>query len=890
MMRREKKTPGKFTGNDYARSQDRADMVIVGNGIAGLTAAIEARRLAPEKSIAIVTEQSHPTINAPGLKQFAFGKLAREQLLVYPAGTERAQHIDVINARVEEISSRGKFISLNDGSIFSYDSLLLAIGSKPNGLPAGVPGRTFDGVLNLHRLVDYLDLHRRLRLREVRDAVVVGGGTHAMETVMGLLRGGIHVYWLLRSATFLPATLDSTASEIVLEQSRRAGARVETETEVEGIVGRVGSVAGVVTNRQQMIPCQLVLVCTGIAPVTTLAESCDIPIERQRGIIVDDHLRTNVDDIYAAGDAAALWNPRTKKHELRAQWHAAAAQGRIAAAFMAGHPESASSFGVPWHMTRLGKLSLLTVGDPLHELEGATTLIDRKKAGYRVVSMRDDRLVGYLSLGLTQPDGLAIKRMVDEELPIRDVASALLTGEFDARQYFSQHHAQTAHRMAVTGELPVLETPRPTFQAIPETETERSTEPLLLTSLTGKQVDTDPLQKRVEELAHLCGSVTFQADMNGEAGRWIVPTLLPEGLVVLAGKQQTGKSWPGMEIGLAVAGGETVLGNLRAAQGKVLYLALEESERGIQERLSRWPVQGETFQRDFEYAMNWPRMDDDGLADIESWLVTRPQARLVIIDAWNAVQPAREQSAADGTTHDAELEVFERSRKLAHTYRVCILVHFHIDHAISDHLFEELAASSSLNACADGILHLKRLRENEGAALSGVGRAYEQPLDLVLSFDDGRWKITEHTVIPARAPLSKERVDILDVLDELHRPMKSKEIALVLGKRDVTIRRMLYKMKASGLIEETEQGYRALVPREERTRQAGNRRVAEYGRERDNDGNDVEQVHPQNITLFQRPLPGAKRRTSALHSHVVPAEAMPGIAVSDTQPLMLEQG
>ena len=70
---------------------DNAEIVIVGNGIAGLTAAIEARKLAADKRIVVITDQNHPTINTPALKQFAIGKLTREQLLAYPAGTERAQ-------------------------------------------------------------------------------------------------------------------------------------------------------------------------------------------------------------------------------------------------------------------------------------------------------------------------------------------------------------------------------------------------------------------------------------------------------------------------------------------------------------------------------------------------------------------------------------------------------------------------------------------------------------------------------------------------------------------------------------------------------------------------------------------------------------------------------
>src|SRR6266699_4276348 len=83
--------------------QGGADIVVVGNGIAGLTAAIEARRFAPDIRIAMITDQIHPTINTPALKQFAIGKLEREQLLAYPAGTERRERIHVVNSRVEAI-------------------------------------------------------------------------------------------------------------------------------------------------------------------------------------------------------------------------------------------------------------------------------------------------------------------------------------------------------------------------------------------------------------------------------------------------------------------------------------------------------------------------------------------------------------------------------------------------------------------------------------------------------------------------------------------------------------------------------------------------------------------------------------------------------------------
>jgi len=207
-----------------AKSVDSADLVIIGNGIAGLTAAVEARRLAPERRVVIITEQSHPTINTPALKQFAIGKLNREQLLAYPAGTEQAQFIHVINARVEEIHAQDKYITLRGGRGFGYGELLIATGSAPAGLPPNLPGRDFDGVLTLHHLYDYLDLRRRLG--EVEEAVVIGGGAHAIETVMCLLYWDIRVHWLIRGDTFLSRMLDRPASNMVLESIQRRRARL----------------------------------------------------------------------------------------------------------------------------------------------------------------------------------------------------------------------------------------------------------------------------------------------------------------------------------------------------------------------------------------------------------------------------------------------------------------------------------------------------------------------------------------------------------------------------------------------------------------------------------------------------------------------------------------
>jgi len=131
-------------------------------------------------------------------------------------------------------------VRLANGSAFGYGSLLLATGSIATGLPTHLPGRDFDGAMTLHRLHDYMNLRRRLH--EIEDAVVIGSGAHAIETVTSLLHLGFRTHWLIRGKTCLSRVLDLHSSELLIRHIQQAGARVYTETELVGITGNIGSV------------------------------------------------------------------------------------------------------------------------------------------------------------------------------------------------------------------------------------------------------------------------------------------------------------------------------------------------------------------------------------------------------------------------------------------------------------------------------------------------------------------------------------------------------------------------------------------------------------------------------------------------------------------------
>lgn len=419
---------------------ERAELVIIGNGIAGMTAAIEARKLEPRMRIVIVTAQNHPTINTPVLKQFTVGGLSREQLVAYPLGTERTLDLEMLHARVTHIRAADNELVFADGSTYGYQSLLIATGSHPVSLPATLPGYDLDGVLTLHRLPDYLNLARRLQVRgegEVREVVVVGGGIHAGETVESLLRRGLVVHWLLRGDRVYSRVLDHRASDLALEHFRHQGAHIWQRTELVGIIGLIGCVTGVATTQHEYLSCQIVLICTGTVPALELARACDSPLETARGVQVDMRLATSLTGVYAAGDVAALKNPWTGGYETRAQWAAAVEQGRQAAISMTGR--DAHLFGTPWHATLLGDLALLTVG-MTRESEDTDALTHEQDGGYYRLTVRQNQLIGYLALGPRPVDGVGVKRLIDEGTPWADAAESLLTGTFEAHTFFARRH------------------------------------------------------------------------------------------------------------------------------------------------------------------------------------------------------------------------------------------------------------------------------------------------------------------------------------------------------------------------------------------------------------------------------------------------------------------
>jgi DNA-binding transcriptional ArsR family regulator len=286
--------------------------------------------------------------------------------------------------------------------------------------------------------------------------------------------------------------------------------------------------------------------------------------------------------------------------------------------------------------------------------------------------------------------------------------------------------------------------------------------------------------------------------------KYVVPTLLVEGLTLFAGKPKIGKSWLVLHAALAVARGGFTLGELHCIEGDVLYCALEDGLRRLQSRMTKLGVRQGTKRLTFCYEM--PRLLAGGLAVIREWISGHPAARLIIIDTLAMV---REGKKREESTYDSDYQAMLELRKLATEFGLAIVVIHHLRKADSDDAFDTVSGTLGLTGAPDSILILKR----DGAGnviLHGKGRDLIE-IEKAATFDRDSclWRIEGDA---AEVRRSTERTAVLEAIDDAGLPIGPSDIAATTGMRAGNVRRLLGKLLKEGVIEKERYGqYRRKV-------------------------------------------------------------------------------
>ncbi len=263
--------------------------------------------------------------------------------------------------------------------------------------------------------------------------------------------------------------------------------------------------------------------------------------------------------------------------------------------------------------------------------------------------------------------------------------------------------------------------------------------------------------------------------------RWVVPGLILEGLVILAGKGKAGKSWMAYQIAAAVACGGVALGSIPVDEGRVLYLALEDSHRRLQDRLVRI-LDGAPAPEKLHVKNRWPRLRDGGLRDLVLWFKKYPDTRLIIIDTFAKVRSAGDTRA---NAYDEDYRAFGEVKALVDDHAAAAVVVHHFNKAKpTEDWVDQISGSIGVSGAADGILGFFRDRGKPTATLKSTGRDNEDEADRILAFTEhgGPWALVK-AEDAQQLTLSRERREVLAVLEGFPGPMKQADLLRELGER-----------------------------------------------------------------------------------------------------------
>ena len=402
----------------YDRSVER--VVVLGNGIAGVTAADHVRRRHPLAEIDLVADEPHHLYNRMGIARLIYGRSAMQGLYLNPdAWYEEHAVTPWLNTRARSIDRIRQTVELGTGESLRYDRLILATGSR-SFVPA-IDGFGGPGSFVLRTAEDALGLRAFTQRNGAATAVVAGGGLLGLEAAYALHKLGLRVTVLERGDRLLRRQLDARASALLHAYLEGLGLAILCDAETAAVEGD-GRVRMAHLADGRGVEADVFLAAAGITPNAELARAAGLAVNR--GVLVDERMRTQDHAILAAGDVA---EHAGRVHGL---WPVAVAQAEVAADnAVGGRKEYRGS--VPFTMLKVVGVELTSVGRFEEQAADEVIVLEEPGGRYRKLVIEDGRIVGAILLGHSA-EVAAVRTAIDRGFPVGGVMDALRAGRWTA--------------------------------------------------------------------------------------------------------------------------------------------------------------------------------------------------------------------------------------------------------------------------------------------------------------------------------------------------------------------------------------------------------------------------------------------------------------------------
>jgi NAD(P)H-nitrite reductase large subunit len=310
-------------------------IVILGNGIAGVTAARHIRKQS-DKKITIVSAETDYFFSRTALMYVYMGHMKFEHTQPYENSFWKKNRIDLKKGYVKQVDTDHKLLLFADGGKLHYDKLILATGSKPNKF--GWPGQDLDGVLGMYHKQDLETLETLAPDNKAcKRAVIVGGGLIGIELAEMLISRNIPVTFLVRENSFWNGVLPQGESSLINDHIREHHIDLRLATNLKEIIsdenGRVKSI--IIEETGEEIPCNVVGLTAGVLPNIDFLKSSNLQLGR--GIKVNRFLETNIKEVYAIGDCAEQHEAIGNRRPIEAVWYTGRMMGETLAQTICGN-------------------------------------------------------------------------------------------------------------------------------------------------------------------------------------------------------------------------------------------------------------------------------------------------------------------------------------------------------------------------------------------------------------------------------------------------------------------------------------------------------------------------------------------------------------------------
>lgn len=305
-------------------------IVIIGNGMAGITCARHIRKSCTDQ-IQVVSSESQHFFSRTALMYIYMGHMKFEHTKPYEDFFWEKNKIDLIHKKVVSVQTDKKQLLLDDNTLLRYDKLVIATGSVTQKFDW--PGQHLRGVCGLYSLQDLEQIE--LTTQNIKSAVITGGGLIGIELAEMLHSRGIKVTMLVKDSYYWASVLREPEAALVSAQIRNNNISICYNTELKEISGNAaGEVENVVTQDGKKLECQFVGIATGVSPNVAFLKNSGIEVAK--GVLVNEFFETSIENIYAIGDCAEFRDPAPGRKKIEQVWYTARMHGETLAKTITG--------------------------------------------------------------------------------------------------------------------------------------------------------------------------------------------------------------------------------------------------------------------------------------------------------------------------------------------------------------------------------------------------------------------------------------------------------------------------------------------------------------------------------------------------------------------------